>query len=113
LVLAVLILRRQMAVLEITLFLTQQLLAHIQVVLLPMVAVLVVKLAWLVMLVALVVGEVEDLGAVLVYLGKEMQVVLDSHQLQVHIKVAVVAVRELLGYSRLMEVTLLVLGAQE
>jgi hypothetical protein len=80
LVLVVLILAPQMAVLEIILYLTLQLLAHIQGALLPLVAVLVVKLVRLVMLVALAVEAVEDFQAALVYQGKEMQGVLDSHQ---------------------------------
>ena len=51
--------------------------------------------------------------AALVYQGKEMQGVLDNHQLQVHIKVAVEAARELLGYNRLMvAVALLVMEVQ-
>jgi hypothetical protein len=114
LVLEVLILAPQMAVLEIILYLTLQLLAHIQVVLLPMVAVLAGKRAWRAMLVALEVAVVEHCQAALVYQGKEMQGVLDNQHQQVHIEVAVEAVRELLGHNRLMEaVSLLVMEAQE
>jgi hypothetical protein len=114
LVLVVLILAPQMAVLEIILYLTLQLLVHIQVVLLPMVAVLAVRRVRLAMLVALVVVAVEDVRVALVYQDKEMQGVLDKHQLQVHIKVAAVAARELLGYNQIIvALALVVMEAQE